>query len=112
MATTPKRLVDGSQLTTSAATYYTCPTLTRARIATFAATNTSGGAVTISVHLVPSAGSATDSNIVADEISLAAKETKSISGAIGQVLEAGGTIQALASANTAINIVVSGYEIT
>lgn len=112
MATLPKRLVSGSQLTTSAATYYTAPGNTRTRVATFTATNTSAGAETISVHLVPSGGSADDTNIVADEISLAAKETKSISGAIGHVLESGGTLQALASAGTAINIVASGYEIT
>lgn len=112
MATTPKRIVSGSQLTTSAATYYTCPTLTRCRIAAFTATNTSGSAATVTVYLVPSGDSAADTNIVAKAISLAASETKSISGAIGQVIESGGTLQALASAGTAIGIVVSGYEIT
>lgn len=111
MATTPKRLVSGSQLTTSAATYYTTPTATRTRIAAFTATNTTGGAVTCTVHLVPSGGSADNTNKVADVVSLAANETKSITGAVGHVLEAAGTIQALASANTSINIVVSGYEI-
>jgi len=111
MATTPKRLVSGSQLTTSAATYYTTPAATRARIAAFTATNTTAGAVTMTVHLVPSGGSADNTNKVADAISLAANETKAITGAIGHVLEASGTIQALASANTSINIVVSGYEI-
>jgi len=48
---------------------------------------------------------------VADVVSLAANETKAITGAIGHVLEAAGTIQALASSNAAINIVVSRYEI-
>lgn len=111
MATTPKRLVSGSQLTNSVATYYTAPAATKARISAFTATNTTAGAVTITVYLVPSAGSATDSNIVADVIPLAAYESKAITGAIGHVIEAGGSIQALASANTSINIVVSGYEI-
>ncbi len=111
MATTPKRLVSGSQLTTSVATYYTAPAATKARIAAFTATNTSAGAVTITVHLVASAGSASDANVVADAIPLAAGETKAITGAIGHVMEAGGTIQALASAATSISIVVSGYEI-
>jgi hypothetical protein len=111
MATTPKRLVSGSQLTTSAATYYTAATSTKTRISAFTATNTSAGAVTMTVHLVASGGSASASNKVADVVSLAANETKAIVGAIGHVIEAGGTIQALASANTSITIVVSGYEI-
>lgn len=111
MATTPKRLVSGSQLTTSAATYYTAPASTKTRISAFTATNTTAGAVTVTVYLVPSGGSADNTNKVADVVSLAANETKAITGAIGHVLEAAGTIQALASANTSINIVVSGYEI-
>lgn len=113
MATTPKRFVSGSQLTTGTATYYTAPSNTKARITQCVITNTSAGAETAKVHLVPSGGSADDTNVVFDDsvTSVAAGETKTITGAIGQVLEAGGTIQAIASAGTALTLVVSGYEI-
>ena len=110
MAVTPTRLVAGSQLTTSAATYYTADT--RARIDAMVLTNTSGGAVTATVHLVPSGGSAAASNCILSAKSLNAGESYVVPGAIGQWLESGGTIQALASAGTAITLVASGIEHT
>jgi hypothetical protein len=44
--------------------------------------------------------------------SLAAGETYVPPGAIGEWVENGGTIQALASANTSITLVASGVEYT
>jgi hypothetical protein len=111
MAVTPTRLVPGSQLTGSAATYYTA-TGVKARIDAMALTNTTAGAVTATVHLVPSGGSAAASNCVMSARSLAAGETIIVSGAIGQWLAAGGTIQALASSATSITLVCSGVEFT
>lgn len=111
MAVTPKRLVPGSQLTTSAATYYTA-TGVKARIDSCVLTNTTGGAVTATVHLVPNAGTATASNCILSARSLAAGESYVVPGAIGQWLESGGTLQALASANTSITLVASGVEST
>lgn len=112
MAITPKRLVSGSQLTAVAATYYTAPASTRARIDACALTNTTAGAVTATLHLVPSGGSAAVSNMVLSAKSLAAGETFIPPGAIGQWLEAGGTLQAMASAGAAITLVASGVEFT
>ena len=43
--------------------------------------------------------------------SLAANETIVVPGAAGMVLPTGGTLQALASAGTAISIMASGTEI-
>lgn len=111
MAVTPKRLISGSQLTTSAATYYTA-TSVKARIDALVLTNTSAGAVTATVHLVPSGGSAGASNCILSARSLAAGESYVVPGALGQWLESGGTIQALASSATAITIVASGVEST
>lgn len=111
MAVTPKRLVPGSQLTTSAATYYTA-TGVKARIDAMALTNTSAGAVTATVHLVPSGGSAGASNCILSARSLAAGETYVVPGALGQWVETGGTIQALASGATSITLVASGVEST
>lgn len=111
MAINVKRLVSGSQLTTSAATYYTA-TNVRAQIQAMTLTNTSGGAVTATVHLVPSGGSASASNCILSAKSLAAGESYKVIEAIGQTLESGGTIQALASSATSITLVASGIEQT
>lgn len=111
MTVIPKRLVAGSQLTAVAVTYYTA-TLTTTRIDACALTNTTAGAVTATVHLVPSGGTATVSNCVMSAKSLAAGETLTVAGAIGQWLASGGTLQALASAATSIDLVASGVEFT
>jgi hypothetical protein len=111
MSVTPKRLVPGSQLTGSAATYYTA-TGVKARIDALAVVNTTAGAVTATVYLVPSGGSASASNCVLSARSLAAGETYVPPGAIGQWLDVGGTIQAFAGAVTSITLVASGIEST
>lgn len=111
MAISPKRLIAGSQIAATATTYYTA-TGVKARIDSCALTNTTAGAVTATVHLVPSGGSADATNCILSAKSLNAGETYIVPGAIGQWLEAGGTIQALASAATSIAIVASGVEYT
>lgn len=110
MQRTPKRLIDGSQLTTGAVTYYTTPINTTTTISAMSVTNTTGTARTVTVHLVPSAGSAGASNAVCSARTVAPGETFNVFGAIGQTVPAGGTIQALADAATALTLVASGYE--
>jgi len=112
MARVAKRLIAGSQLTTSAATYYTAPALTQCIIRKLTFVNTTGGAVTVTAHLITSGGSASASNTIASAKSLAGGEAWSSPDAEGQVLEAGGFIQALASAGTSITVIGSGIEIT
>lgn len=112
MARTAKVLAAGSQLTTSAATYYTAPSSTTTIIQSVVLTNTNGSTRTATVHLVASGGSASASNMVLSARSLVAGETYIVPGCAGMVLAAGGTIQALASANTAISLMASGTEIT
>ncbi len=111
MTTSLKRLVPGSQLTTAAVAYYTADGV-KARIDSIALINTTAGAVTATVHLVPSGGTATTSNCVLSARSIGAGETYIVPGAMGQTIEAGGTLQALASANTSITLVASGVEST
>lgn len=105
----PTRLIDGSQLTTSAATYYTTPANTITTIAACTLTNTTVGAVTATVHLVPNGGTATASNMILSARVIAAGESFNVGSAIGQSLAAGGTIQALASTGASISLVASGY---
>lgn len=112
MAVTNKRIIPGLQLTTSAATYYTAPGSTKCVIKRLAFCNSSGGVVTVTVHLVANAGSATAANMITSAKSLASGETWICSAAEGQVLEQGGTVQALASVGASVSIVGSGVEIT
>lgn len=112
MAITGKRMVAGSQLTASAATYYTVGASTRAQIQAMTITNRNASSRTVTIHLVPSGGTADDTNIILAAKSLAQNESYKVIEAIGQWLEAGGTIQALASAATSVNLVASGIEVT
>jgi hypothetical protein len=104
--------ITAAQLTTSAATYYTAPANTISTISALTATNTTGGAVTMTLHIVPSGGTASDTNKILSARSIAAGESYVVAQAIGQTLEAGATLQALAGANTSISLVGSVYETT
>lgn len=110
MANTPKRLVAGSQMTGVAATYYTAPTATgsRAIIRRLALMNTTAAPVACVVYLVASGGAAAVTNEVAAP-TLAAGESRTITEAEGQVLEAGGFIAAL---GLNVTITASGVEVT
>jgi len=106
----PKQIVSGAQLTASAATYYATPTNTLTTISAMTLCNTTAEAVTATVYLVPSGGTAGADNTVLSARSLAAGESYNVSGAIGQTIPAGSTVQALAGSATSITLVASGYE--
>lgn len=106
----PKRLVDGSQLTAAAATYYTTPANTLTTIASMSVTNTTGTARTVTVYLVPSGGTAGVLYCVCSGRTIAPGETYNVAGAIGQTLSASGFISALSDSATALTLVASGYE--
>lgn len=112
MATRNVRIIPGSQLTASAAAYYTAPANTRCVVKRLSFTNTTAPAVTVTVYLVASGGSPAATNIIASAHVVAGGETWDCASAEGHVIEAGGTIQALASAVTAITIIGSGVEVT
>lgn len=111
MAIVMKQLAGGT-ITNAAATYYTAAAAVKARIDAFTVTNYSGSAATITIWLVPSGGSAADTNIIVKTRSIAAGASGRILEAIGQTLEGGGTLQMQASANSAITVAVSGVEQT
>ena len=111
MAVVPKGLVESQQLTNANATYYTA-TNVRTIIDKMTLCNTTSGAVTATVDLVDSGGSAGASERIISARSIAAGETYICPEAVGHVLNNGDSIQALASANTSITIRVSGREIT
>ena len=105
MGVTAKSLAD-SALTGTQATYYTVPALTAAIIKAASVTNNTGGAVDLSVWLNPRT-SGTD-RVLIDTHTVADEETYTCPELVNQVLEAGGTLEALG-----LNLVlyVSGVEI-
>jgi hypothetical protein len=111
MTMTPKRFVT-AQVAASIAAVYTTALGTRAVIKRAAFTNTTGGAITLLVHLVPPSGSVTDGNMAIKNLSIAAGDTY-IAGEIeGQVIEPTGSIHAEASASGSITAIISGVEVT
>lgn len=105
----PKNLVPGTVLGTTASTLYTVPTGTYTTISAMTTTNSGSGVVEVSVHLVPSGGSADDSNLVFKR-NIAPGESRIVGEVVAQSLHVGWTIQALASVATSVNMVASGYE--
>lgn len=111
MAITVKNLIPAKQAEAVQTTQYTA-TNCKAIIDKFTATNTSAAAVTLSVNLVPSAGTATNANLIVDTRSVAPDETYTFPELVGQVIEVNGFISTIASAATSLTIRASGREIT
>lgn len=111
MTVTAKTLIQSKQASNSATTEYTAPTSTKAVIHRFTATNTTAGAITLTIHIVPSGSAVGASNMVLSALSIAANTTTDITQIQDHVLDAGDSIAVLASAATSITIRCSGREI-
>lgn len=111
MTVTVKTLIPSKQAENTQTTQYTA-TNCKTVIDKFTATNTSAGNLTLSVNLVSSGGSAGVDNLIVDSRTIAPDETYTFPELVGQVLEPGGFISAIASAATALTIRASGREIT
>jgi hypothetical protein len=105
---TPAKLAQGA-ITGSTTTVYTVPASTRTMVKEIDICNTTGGALTVNVHLVPSGGSAGTSNALLYGTSINANSTLQWSGV--QVMNAGDTIQVQGSA-LGLTILASGGEAT
>jgi len=112
MARTPKRLIEGSQLTTTTATYYTAPPNQSAIIRRVTLVNTTGTARTVNLYLVPDGDSAGAANQIMSARTISANESYSEPDVEGHVLGAGGTIQADADSGSAVTIIASGVEVS
>lgn len=108
---TPKSFVNGTNLTDSAATYYTVGTATKAIIKRATFCNDHSGVVAVSISLVPSGGSAAYGNTITKTKSLAAAETWSCPDVENHVLETGGFISMVASVASKVGVRISGFEI-
>lgn len=105
MPFTEKRLAGPTQLTTSSASLYTVPSSKTTIVKQIVATNTSASAANFSIY-IGSAASA--SNAIFRSTNVVANESLVIN--LSQVLATGEVLNALASANTAINLTISGVE--
>jgi hypothetical protein len=77
----------------------------------FTGYNGTGGAVILTVNLVPSAGSAGATNVKVSK-SIAAGETYTFPEIVGQILNAGDFISTIAGAASSIVIRISGREVS
>ena len=102
----PAKTVENSQITQYTATGVT------AIIDKFTATNFTATAATISVNLVTAAGSAGNSNLITKTKTLQASEVYTFPELVGQVLGIGDFISTIAGTASAINMRVSGREVT
>lgn len=107
----PKELVPTTQLTNAVVTYYTALAGIIADIAAATVTNVTSGVVTVTLYIVALGGSAGSTNIVVQTKSVPANSSVQLWEIIGQKIPTGATIQALASANSSINLTVGGYEV-
>jgi hypothetical protein len=111
MTVTVRVLVPAKFAEATQVTQYTANGLT-ALIDKFTATNISASAATISVNLVTNAGSAGNTNLITKTKTLQASEVYTFPELVGQVLGNGDFISTIAGTASAINIRVSGREVT
>lgn len=111
MAVNPVVLIERQQAPSTETTLYTA-TNVKTVIDKFSVTNTTGGAVTLTVHLVPSGGTAGDPNCVLKTKSVASLETYNCPELVGQMLKSGDFISLIASASASLTLSAAGREIS
>jgi len=111
MTVTAKNLVPAKTVEATQTTQYTANGVTTI-IDKFTATNYSASAATISVNLITATGTASNDNLIVKAKSLAASETYIFPELVGQILPSGGFISTIAGTASAINMRVSGREIS
>lgn len=113
MTVTARNLLPAKFAENTQTTQYTVPSnITVMIIDKFTATNISGSTATISVNLVTGSGTAGNENLIIKAKSLAASETYTFPELVGQILPTTAFISTIASAASAINIRVSGREVS
>lgn len=111
MTVTVKNIVPAKTVENTQTTQYTANNVTTI-IDKFTATNYSATAATISVNLVTTAGSAGNQNLITKTKALQPSEVYTFPELVGQVLNPGDFISTIAGTASAINMRVSGREVT
>lgn len=109
---TPKAFVDGVNLTAVAATYYTVDTGARAIIKKATFVNDHTAAITVTINIVPSGGSAGYANRIVKEKAIAVGESWMCYELENHEIEQGGFISMVASVADKVGCRISGYEVT
>lgn len=112
MTISARPLFEANQAAAVATTQYTVPSSTRTIIDKFTATNTTGGAVTLTVYIVAALGTPAAGNTIISAKSLAAGECYTCPELVGHILGASDYISVLASVAGSITIRASGRELT
>lgn len=111
MTVTAKNLVPAKTVEATQTTQYIANGVTTI-IDKFTATNYSGSSATISVNLITATGTASNDNLIVKQRTLAASETYIFPELVGQILPSGGFISTIAGTANAINMRVSGREVS
>jgi len=111
MTVTVKVLVPAKIVEATQTTQYTATNVTTI-IDKFTATNYSATAATLSVNLVTNADTAGNQNLIVKTKTLQPAETYTFPELVGQVLSTSGFISTIAGTASAINMRVSGREIS
>jgi hypothetical protein len=111
MTVTAKNLVPAKTVEATQTTQYTANNVTTI-IDKFTATTYSASSATISVNLVTATGTANNSNLIVKQRTLAASETYLFPELVGHILPSGGFISTIAGTASAINMRVSGREVS
>lgn len=111
MTVTAKTLIASKKAEGVQTMQYTAPASTRTILDKMTATNTTAGAVAITVHLVPSGGTAGAANVITSASSIAAGAVYTFPELVGHVLSEGDFISTLAGAAASITIRASGREV-
>jgi hypothetical protein len=111
MTVTAKNLVPAKTVEATQTTQYIANGVTTI-IDKFTATNYSGSSATISVNLITATGTASNDNLIVKAKSLAASETYIFPELVGHILPSGGFISTIAGTASAINMRVSGREVS
>ena len=107
-----KELINAQITAAASAINYDCPTGTRTRITAASIVNTEAATpYTVNVYKVPNGGSAGASTKIINTRTIQAQETYPCPELIGQILEAGDSLDADASTTLKLNFIVSGVEL-
>ena len=98
-------------LTTAGVTLLTVPSAATFQVQHFLVVNHTSGAATFDLHVVASGGSADTSNIIYSSETVAGNDTASPYERWAIVAPAGSSIVGVASANSTLNILLSGMMI-
>lgn len=112
MSAVAKVLIGALQAQAAETTQYTAPAGVRTILDKFTGTNTTAAAATLTVRLVPAAGTPGAANTIVSARAIAAGEAYTFPELAGHVLAPGDAISTLSGTAAAITIRASGREVT